>query len=187
MSLNPKLKAAIDHLRIADVTLKSINAFLCEDFDPMELDEQKGVLFQTVHPICKAIRRLEGEAVGQVRKRAVFEMFAGLRVLRHVDVVREIDDDIEKQVCATIECHFLVAYDESEHASDSLDEEALSAFAQHNVPFNVWPYWREITQSACGRMGLPRIVLPTHRLHKSATVSDTKDGAQPDDRTVAAK
>jgi hypothetical protein len=172
MSLHPKLKEAIDGLQIADVTLKSINAFLIDEFDPEALSPNEALSLQTVFPSCRMIKRYEGMQGNVPRTRVVFEMFAGLRILRaRTDGYQSLSsEELEKLVCATIECHFLVSYEELFVTKDFLDEECLSLFAQHNVPFNMWPYWREVVQSACSRMGLPRIVLPTHRLRQSATM-----------------
>ena len=37
---------------------------------------------------------------------------------------------------------------------------ALTSFAQRNVAYHVWPYWRELIQSVCSRAGMP--VIPLH-------------------------
>ncbi len=41
-----------------------------------------------------------------------------------------------------------------------LTEEEIDEFAQFNVPYTVWPYWRELVQSLTVRMGLPPLTLP---------------------------
>lgn len=171
MSLEPKLKEAVDRLRIADVTLKSINATLTDDFDPEILEESIPLSIQTITPICKSVTHYHGGEEGLYQRRSVFEMFAALRLLRpniggYADLSPE---ELNKLLCAKVECHFLVSYDETSSAGDFLDDDALKIFAKHNVPFNMWPYWREVVQSACSRMGLPRVILPTHRLRRSAT------------------
>lgn len=177
MTLNLKLQEAIERLSISDVKLKAINAFLSDDFDPEIFEDGERLSFQTVFPTCRSIRNYSGESEGSARQRVVFEMFAGLRVLRPIDKEHDslTSEEISDLVGATVECHFLVSYDFN--GGGELDEECLSLFAQHNVPFNVWPYWREIVQSACGRMGLPRIILPPHRLKKSATMRAEQDRA----------
>lgn len=173
MSLHPKLQDAINRMRIVDVTLKAINASLSDNFDPEIARDEEDFSFQLLSPVCKSIKSYEGHDTDSGKRRRVFEMHAGLRILTPIEGgYRDGAQDpekIEAHICATIECHFLVSYDESSAADEFLDDESLALFSSHNVPFNVWPYWRETVQSACGRMGLPRFVLPTHRLHKSAT------------------
>lgn len=173
MTLNPKLQEAVNRLSISDVTLKVLNASLSDNFDLDAALEGDKLSLQTVFPTCRSIKQYEGSGEDHGKHRVIFEMFAGLRVLHSSEVSpQELSSEaISELVCATVECHFLVKYDFAvDSTSLPLDDECLSQFAQHNVPFNVWPYWREIVQSACSRMGLPRIVLPPHRLRKSATL-----------------
>lgn len=42
---------------------------------------------------------------------------------------------------------------------DELSDEALQEFAQSNVGFHVWPFWREYVQSTCMRMGIHPITI----------------------------
>ncbi|MGN2246424.1 hypothetical protein ACFWZ3_07015 [Frateuria sp. GZRR35] len=150
---------------------------MSDNFDPDVSLEGEELSLQTVFPTCKSIRQYEGADDEGGRHRIVFEMFAGLRVLdlKGMNPQELTAESLAELVCARVECHFFVKYDFQVDADNRpLDEECLALFAQHNVPFNVWPYWREIVQSACGRMGLPRIVLPPHRLQKSATVAVSK-------------
>ncbi|WP_449446921.1 hypothetical protein [Thermomonas brevis] len=168
MTLNPKLESAIKKLRIADVILKSIDATLMDDFFPDLSEDTSALSVQTVAPSCRAISNFDRDDL--LSRRSVFEMFAGLRLLKpHADGYRELSSEqLDELVCAKVECVFLVSYDEEITGDAFLDEDSLALFAQHNVPFNMWPYWREVVQSACSRMGLPRVVLPTHRLKRSA-------------------
>lgn len=172
MSLNASLKAAVDCLSIADVTLRDVRAFLGDDFDPETLPDNPDLMLQTIRPLCKSISQFDGLDEDAGRRRVVFEMFAGVRVL---NVSKESfsklkPEDLSALVCATVECTFLLKYDVSNEAmAGELSDTALEEFSKHNVPFNMWPYWREIVHSACGRMGLPRVVMPTYRLSRAAT------------------
>ncbi len=44
------------------------------------------------------------------------------------------------------------------------NEDDLRYFAENNGVFNVWPYWRELTHSLYGRMGVPLPPLPVFRV-----------------------
>lgn len=172
MTLNAKLKMAVDALSIADVTLREVRAFLADGFDPELLTANPDILLQVVTPQCRSISKVDGVAEDLGRHRIVFEMFAGVRML---EISGESIGNVENErladfVRATIECTFWVKYDVGADADvANLDDEALEQFSKHNVPFNMWPYWRELVHSACARMGLPRVVMPTHRLSKAAT------------------
>lgn len=43
-------------------------------------------------------------------------------------------------------------------------EEDVAAFAKINPLFHVWPYWREIVQNMCPRMGFPAPTIPLLRV-----------------------
>ncbi len=171
MTLKRALDNAVKRLTIADVTLKRITASLADDFFP-EMEDVSMLAIQTAQPKCMSINSFEPTSELIKKRRCVFEMFAALRMLKPSDIYDSLSsDEVNQLECAKVECIFLVSYDEDldESATDFLDEECLSQFGEHNVPFNMWPYWREVVQSACSRMGLPKVVLPTHRLKKSAT------------------
>ena len=53
----------------------------------------------------------------------------------------------------------------------ALTKQQLSAFAQVNVLYNAWPYWRELVQDMAARMGLPRLVVPVFRVARPTTGS----------------
>jgi hypothetical protein len=61
------------------------------------------------------------------------------------------------KVIAELNAEFYLEY----RVEGSLPEnEVLEAFGKDNVPFHMWPYWREFIHSMCGRTGLPELVLP---------------------------
>ena len=43
------------------------------------------------------------------------------------------------------------------------EERCLKFFAELNGPYNAWPYWRELVQTATGRIGLAGIMVPLYR------------------------
>ncbi len=160
MSLNPSLKKAAACLNIRDVVLKDIRAgwgIARELTKPIQ-----DPLVEVIHPHCVSHSTLVSE--GAETTRHIFEIRCGVRLLEND--ANEANRDAS--VLASIVCLFLADFDEVLE-DDSLNEDALTEFGQHNVPFNVWPYWREVVQSAASRMGLPRIVLPPFRLGRSAT------------------
>ncbi|WP_052126114.1 protein-export chaperone SecB [Ureibacillus massiliensis] len=40
----------------------------------------------------------------------------------------------------------------------------IETFVENNVPFNAWPYAREIVSSITTRMGFPALIMPTYKL-----------------------
>lgn len=177
MALTSPLQTAIGALSISDVVLKSINAEISEGSESQLPENGIDLSLQHVLPrsiACKTY--LPADANAKDHRKVVYEMLAGVRILTPRDggFDNAPPDVIEAHVCATITCAFLVSYAEDKaEGKDFIDQEALDEFGVHNAPFNVWPYWREVAQSACSRMGLPRIVLPPYRLKKAATTKNS--------------
>lgn len=74
--------------------------------------------------------------------------------IRYVN--KDLEEDDENFVLIEIKADF-----ESHYLSDEeLREEEIEVFSELNVPYNIWPYWREYIQSTCSRMGLPPIAVP---------------------------
>jgi hypothetical protein len=69
-------------------------------------------------------------------------------------------DEAAKQL-ANLDATYLLIYEIAAAAAYPAD--ALQHFAELNGAYNAWPYWRELIQSATGRIGLGSIVLPVFR------------------------
>jgi hypothetical protein len=60
-----------------------------------------------------------------------------------------------------LDATFLLVY--ALDSSIDLDPKCVEHFANVNGPYNVWPYWRELVQTAAGRVGLGNITVPVFR------------------------
>ena|ERR1035441_5203057 len=76
----------------------------------------------------------------------------------------------------SIECQFVLIY--AIPTFEGLTDEQFAAFAHTSGVFNVWPYWRQAVHTASLHLGLPPIVLPTHRVSetKPNSATDAADG-----------
>lgn len=81
----------------------------------------------------------------------------GLKFVPKESETQESDSD-----CAAllIEARFSAIY----MMKDELNEDALREFGRYNVPYHVWPYWREYAQSTLSRMGVEPVAIPVYRL-----------------------
>ncbi|CAN5895734.1 hypothetical protein BH23PLA1_BH23PLA1_24560 [soil metagenome] len=70
--------------------------------------------------------------------------------------------DADSPPVVAIECGFVLIY--AVPSFEELDDEGLKAFARTSGVFNAWPYWREFVQSACTRLAVPTLRVPTFRL-----------------------
>lgn len=76
-----------------------------------------------------------------------------------------------------LDATFLLTYSISSEIE--LTPECLEQFANVNGPYNVWPYWRELVQTASGRVGLGGITVPVFRPVVFELTSTTADSASP--------
>lgn len=167
MSVNEKLREAAAALSIEDIVLHTIHAELAPDVYPgINLDPRDAVSVQMKTPTCNDFARIA--APNPDRDRVVFVLHTSIRVLRGsaAELADFPKEEVESLVLATVHASFICCFGMPDDAK--LDDHHFAEFGKHNVPFTAWPYWREIVQSACNRMGLPRVVLPPYRLKRSA-------------------
>lgn len=73
------------------------------------------------------------------------------------------DYDPEDPPDLVIDATFELTYSVEE--SVELDSEDLDSFVTVNVPFQAWPYWRELAHSCCQRIGIaPPLIAPALKL-----------------------
>ena len=90
--------------------------------------------------------------------------------------VRLVDSRTEQEdesVRAYIEAEYVAEYT----VDEELEQACIDEFALKNASYHVWPYWREFLMSQCGRMHLPRLMLPTMQLahHRHNELHDATD------------
>lgn len=52
-----------------------------------------------------------------------------------------------------------------------LDAEGMSEFIHNNIPYHLWPYWRELAQNLALRAQLPLPHFPSYRVQKVVSTS----------------
>ena|SRR5690554_1287989 len=75
-------------------------------------------------------------------------------------ISRNSEEQLEDEEHLSIEVSFSALYLLTEELSD----ECLTEFGKHNVPYHVWPYWREYAQSTLTRMGVAPIQIPFYQV-----------------------
>ena len=169
MTIPFPLQDAVARLSIVDVVLKNITTALGQNVFPgLNVTPTDDASFQLLLPTCTSFTTFDSPDKSDPRV-DLYEVKAGVRIFRGParDISALSQEEINESLLATIEANFLVSYWEQQDQSGGyLDENALNHFGAANVPHNVWPYWRELVQSACSRMGLPRAVLPSYKLKK---------------------
>lgn len=162
--ISDNLKRAIDNLALVDIRLVHISGEADENFsDDLAVSDWQ---LETINPRLVSIAVLSPESGETGHRRIRFRLNSGARL---VAVSREFSEESSAEqdasgVLARVETGFSALYEERPGAD--LGEDELKRFGEHNVPFNVWPYWREIVHASFSRMGLPRVILPLYRMKK---------------------
>jgi len=87
-----------------------------------------------------------------------------------------------------IEVRYVLSFESSLAMDDPLIKKAGSAFVRHQIPFIVWPYFREFVHAMMTRMGWPVFILPLMRARSFATEDEkppAKKAAKPTPKRTA--
>tara|TARA_Y100000296_G_C5159562_1_gene251026 strand:+ start:156 stop:617 length:462 start_codon:yes stop_codon:yes gene_type:complete len=149
--LSSELQEAIENLHIQDVYFDKIDCEVLER--PTEADiENEKISFQTKYGL-KSLEVGENGESNQV----LIHFEAGIRWIKGAE-----DPSESETILAMVEAEFVAKY----ISLKELSEKGLTEFAEKNSGIHVWPYWREFVSSACERMRLPRIMLPTKQFSR---------------------
>ena len=163
-----RLDRAIESLAVLDVFVRETSAWLAKGFDPKRHTGTPGV--QVRHEAGSRIDILDGDEGEQI---AVFPVSTGVRLTERDNASAGDGESGSPRILAELTATFVAEYRIT--TSSPPEHEALEEFAQMNVLYHVWPYWREYVQSMCGRLRLPEIMLPMFRLpegHRRSTMSE---------------
>lgn len=156
------LQIAQSALRITDVALRESRCELADRFEPKYEHPEMDVQFMQRTARSQV---LEGEDSDH-GKHKFFQVFVelGVRWVRRPPKPRgrkrakggAEPAKAERAVLGMIEATFVAEYEMTE----TVEKVALDEFALHNVPWNVWPYWREYVASQSMRLNLPKVAMP---------------------------
>lgn len=150
--MNPSLKEAQKLLHIKNITLQSSYVKLGDDIDNDFLSEAD-ISIQTFRGVPK-VREASFESDEKNWWEYLFYYSVGVRL---VEENTELEDN-EVTPFVEIKGTFCAKYESTE----KLTQEHIDAFSEKNVGFNVWPYWRELVQSSCMRLGIEPIEVPLY-------------------------
>lgn len=147
------LAKAIESLKLDDIFLVESTAWLAEDFDPKYDVRCDELGYQTKSLVISSeILEISNGEPHKLVFRVRSEL--GVRVGCKGDLDTE-DPDVLALVEGVMCADYVII-----NAALADDQEALDIFALKNVPYHVWPYWREYVTSQFQRMNMPKTVLP---------------------------
>jgi len=153
--MTPEIKKCADNLLIQSVTLKNLYVNLRDDMDSEDFDDSCLEHSQELKGL-KMFKSLETE-----EGKWLYRLYTviGIRFVSHEDFESENSNDSIEPVLE-IKSEFVAQYE----SSCELSEEEVNQFGQQHVFYHVWPYWREVLQSSCARLGITPIVISPLRV-----------------------
>jgi hypothetical protein len=159
------LKIATDNLSIAMIYLRSTSANFYNGFDPLIPNQELKLQFY-IGVVAHHLKDVTVEN-GETIKVISFDTEARMRYLRG-PISEEEEASLSEEMVEQLTVAEIIAQFRSEYIINNdleLPEEAIREFSRINVPHQVWPYWREYTQSTCARMSLPVSIMPMHAVN----------------------
>lgn len=105
--------------------------------------------------------------------------FFVVRLTFQTEITQEADGG-EDELVATIVCEYAALYDLVGLDGYEPSAEEYQAYSETAATLTIYPYARELISSMVNRLGLPRLVLPTHRLpspwHPDSELSQAVNG-----------
>lgn len=161
MSEEEYFQKAKDHLIPRDIYLKDSKLHFNKNFEPKyyigQLASQLKLQFKGTQ--TATITEKQGEEEVSIRLFRA-EMELGVRIV-DPQISSIEDQDSEKAldcIKAELTGHFIAEYMID---IDDIESEALKLFADRNVTYHIWPFWREFVMDMMQRARLPRVVIPT--------------------------
>ncbi len=155
------VEKATSCLTVDTVSLKDMAINTYEDFDSELLPEDLYDNGQSFSGLSRVQTFTDDEQPDVTFYRFIYSI--GLRFLSTEDKARlqknELDVD-EASPYLEIKATFCAIY----RSTKELDEDEVRDFGSRYVQFHIWPYWRELVQSSCGRLQLPPLVVPPYRI-----------------------
>ena len=165
--MNADLISAQKSLNIKCVNLRDHRIYVKDDLFPEVLDLSK-VQRQT---FSYPDRVRENELVDENNSERIiwnyrFDHALGIRLIDPSIEVDEDDDSDENGKHVLIE--IVATFEANYYSQAALSEEQINIFSEMNSGFHVWPYWRELVQTTCNRIGMTTpLDIPTYRVKKS--------------------
>ena len=162
--MNADLISAQESLKIKCVNLRELKVYIKDDIYPETID-------------LSEVDRQSYSSPDRVRENELIDEDDSSRILwnyrfdhalgiRLVDPNIEIEEDSDSDENGQHVLIEIVATFEANYFSQvQLTEEQVRIFSDMNSGFHVWPYWRELVQTTCNRIGMTTpLDIPTYKV-----------------------
>jgi hypothetical protein len=155
------LQVAVDNLSIQSVNLRESNTLVRNNIDIIVFNDldRKDLTIQSYRRVGQVKEVVvENNGNDQGHYEYFYSYNVGLRLVPSNEIDKVADDEYVPpvEVKAVFESRYLSPF--------QLTTEALEAFAEQNVGYHIWPYWREFIQSMTPRLGITGGIVVPHYL-----------------------
>lgn len=156
--MSNSLKTSQEKLTLKSVKLTNSVISINSDFETSDIMTEKSK-FQHYNSL-KSLAEVEVSFKDKEKQNTTiweyrYNYSLGTRVVQENQTTVEKDskEDKDLEVLSEVKATFCAVY----QSVVVLTEEERDAFGEHNVGFNIWPFWREFVQSMCLRMDIQPI------------------------------
>lgn len=153
------IKDAARKLDIKSVYISASSFAFHNDFDPL-IPNQLLTGQYTINTLRMELKTISEEETKATHHFLRCYVQAGMRYILGQPTDEEMKNDelLKTKIASEISAIYCVEY-ALKNGSELTSEES-EEFGRVNVPYHVWPYWREYCQSTCNRMNLPVSTIP---------------------------
>ena len=166
------LHKVLEHLHVQAAYPTKVEAKVAQWFDRRQVFGSFTRINWTTGDISVAEIAYPGEGEGSEPQAVNFMKFlvcTRTRIVRIGEdgVPADADDLNEDDVVLDLQADFAVEYAVANVKPDELPQDGVEEFASHNMPYHLWPYFRQFAQDMAMRFQVPIPTIPSYRVPKS--------------------
>ncbi|MBJ9655961.1 hypothetical protein KTD08_27745 [Burkholderia multivorans] len=163
------LEKVLPHLHIQTAFPTHIDAKVAAWYDRRQMFESFTRINWTVSEISVGEVAFPGDGDQQTINFMKFMASTRTRIVKTGGEGVPADDTElnEEDVACDLKIDFAVEYIVAGCKPDELPQEGVSEFASHNMPYHLWPYYRQIVQDLAIRLQVPMPTVPSFRVPKT--------------------
>ncbi|MBO4120888.1 hypothetical protein J5T34_09075 [Cupriavidus gilardii] len=173
------LEKVLPHLHIQTAYPTKVEATVASWFDRRQALSSFTRVNWTTGDISVAEIVFPRETEGEDERAANFMKFLVCTRTRIVKregqaIPADTEDLNDDDVVLDLKVDFAVEYAVANANPDELPQEGVEEFAAHNMPYHLWPYYRQFAQDMALRFQVPIPAIPSYRVPKSHQPTSTK-------------
>lgn len=163
MSEASAIEDAKKSLALREILVKDLTVSVSDELSETPGETDTGMALRSGCIAHKFLPKKDGE-----RQTVRFKYACGVKLAKIEVTETTKANELEKEdLLLEISVTYIVDY----IMKEVIAEEDLVEFGRINVGYHVWPFWRELLQSTCNRIGISPISLPFYKTPKAKPVT----------------